>query len=360
VLATALLVTALGSYLAGVAVVGAAVGRSGPVVSAVAATAAVCAFAPLSVQVRRRVDQLFYGRRRQPYAVVAALGQRLSDAPTPEEGLQALVATLSEELRVPFVEVRAGSGEVLASRGTPERGDEPVAFELTHQANPVGRLRVGHRRGEPEIGAAEATLLGALARQVGAAVHAVGVVADLRRARERLVVARESERRRLQRDLHDGLGPRLTAVAEVRRLVYALGDPVLDSLGLVGAVRDQASRFPSAETDVEIEVRGEEMKDVPAAVEVAAFRIASEAMTNAIRHAHARRCLVTIANYGEVLRLSICDDGTGLPIGWKPGVGMRSMNDRAAEVGGAVAISAGSDGGVRVEASLPMRTAERP
>jgi signal transduction histidine kinase len=386
VLAAALLAAALGSYLAMVVVVGAAVGHAGPVVSAVAATVAVFAFAPLSVLIRSWVDRLFYGRRAQPYAVVAALGRRLSDAPGPEDGLQALVEALTDELRLPYAEVSATSGVVLVSRGAPERGDHPEVVALDHQGERVGTLRVGHRRGETVMAPAEAELLADLARQVGAAVHAVAVLEDLRRARERLVVAREDERRRLQRDLHDGLGPKLTAVAykidaarnrlpaephiaqallrdssgetrdavgDIRRLVYALGDPGLESLGLVAAIRDQASRFPATETGLTIDVTAVALEPLPAAVEVAAFRIAAEAINNTVRHAHARRCLVSMSLDGS-LHLTVSDDGDGLRAGWTPGVGIRSMTDRAAELGGTCSVVDLATGGTRVDVSLPV------
>jgi len=369
-----------------VGVVGLAVGTTGPIVSAVEATAAVFAFAPLSGMIRTRVNRLFYGRRDDPYELVSALGRRLSEAPDADEGVRRLVDTLAEELRLPFVEIRSDSGAVVAVRGEPESSDEPASLALRHQGVQVGSLRVGHRRGQSSMTDAEDTLLAEIARQAGAAVHSVVLVHDLRQARERLVVAREEERRRLQRDLHDGLGPQLTAltlkmdaarnrlrgdpdgaeallaetgvearhaVGDVRRLVYALGDPSLDSLGLVAALQDWAERFERSSDHLTVSVAAASpFGPLPAAVEVAAFRISTEAVNNAVRHGHAGDCQVRLDTDGA-LHLLIDDDGRGLRDGWAPGVGVRSMRERVAELGGTCTIEPAATG-TRVAVTLPL------
>lgn len=213
--------------------------------------------------------------------------------------------------------------------------------------------------------------------------------AELQRARERLVATREEERRRLRRDLHDGLGPALAgaalkveaaenllksdtaaasslledaraeiqdAVADVRRLVYALRPPALDELGLVGALREQAERLGVGE-HVRIDVNAPEHLDgLPAAVEVAAYRIALEAMTNAARHADARTCMVRISVNGA-LELEISDDGHGLPSDYRTGVGIASMHERADELGGTCDIERVDGQGTRVRARLPLGSA---
>ncbi len=210
--------------------------------------------------------------------------------------------------------------------------------------------------------------------------------AELQRARERLVAAREEERRRLRRDLHDGLGPALAgaalkveaaenllgsnppaasglladaraeiqeAVADVRRLVYALRPPALDELGLVGALREQGERLEVGE-HVRVTVEApQNLGALPAAVEVAAYRIALEAMTNAARHAEARACVVRIAVDGA-LELEIRDDGRGLPSDVRAGVGIASMRERAEELGGTCEVEHGGRRGTRVHARLPL------
>ena len=208
-------------------------------------------------------------------------------------------------------------------------------------------------------------------------------------ARERLVAAREEERRRLRRDLHDGLGPALAgaalkveaaenllqidaeaasrllgdaraeiqdAVADVRRLVYALRPPALDELGLVGALREQAERLEVGErVRVEVDAPGR-LDGLPAAVEVAAYRIALEAMTNVARHADAQACRVRISVNG-VLELEITDDGHGLPSDYRTGVGISSMRERAEELGGTCGIERLDGHGTRVRARLPLGSA---
>jgi signal transduction histidine kinase len=210
--------------------------------------------------------------------------------------------------------------------------------------------------------------------------------AEAQRARERLVAAREEERLRLRRDLHDGLGPALAgvalkveaaenllrsdseaaarllegarseiqrAVADVRRLVYALRPPALDELGLVGALREQAEKL-GVDDDPRVEVEApDDLNGLPAAVEVAAYRISLEAMMNAVRHADARNCVVRIAVNGD-LELEVLDDGRGLPDDHRAGVGIASMRERAEELGGTCAVEAIDGQGTRVRARLPL------
>jgi signal transduction histidine kinase len=209
---------------------------------------------------------------------------------------------------------------------------------------------------------------------------------DLVRAREHLISAREEERRRLRRDLHDGLGAAIAAVSvqlqaamhaldrdplrvqpllegaseavhdvleDVRELVYGLRPPALDAFGLLGAVREHATSLggPGAP---EFEVRPAELGELPAAVEVAALRIAQEAMTNVVRHAQASSCVVEMSCNG-MLTVSVRDDGVGFA-GQASGVGMLSMRERAGELGGTVSVSAVPGGGTEVVALLPAES----
>ncbi len=216
-------------------------------------------------------------------------------------------------------------------------------------------------------------------------------VALLTRSREKIVAAREDERRRLRRDLHDGLAPSLAAIglkldlvrgavrddpaaaqagidearqgvraviAEIRRMSRDLRPPSLDTLGLVGAVRQQAEALGGgAAGGPRIVVDADpNFPALPAAVEVAAYRIAVEAMMNAVRHAAATTCRVGLALVGNELSIEVGDDGRGYTPA-AAGVGLRAMRERAAEIGGDVTIGAGPDGGTQLSARLPVEVA---
>ncbi len=217
-------------------------------------------------------------------------------------------------------------------------------------------------------------------------------VAVLNASRRRLVIAREEERRRIRRDLHDGLGPLLaamtlkldltrdqvradpvaaegmldelkadtkTAVTEIRRLVRELRPPALDELGLVEAIRQRAGDFAvpdGSNGDDRLRIAVEAPRPLPplnAAVEVAAYRIAIEAMTNVVRHARARQCLVRLTATRE-LELEVLDDGIGLDPSLSAGVGLSSMRERTAELGGSCSIDRLPEGWTRVVARFPI------
>jgi signal transduction histidine kinase len=286
-----------------------------------------------------------------------------------------------------------GTAAVAPAASTGHPVDDPLVLPLVYQQQPVGRLVLAPRAPGEAFTAAERRLLDDLARQVGVAAHAVRLTADLQRSRQRLVTAREEERRRLRRDLHDGLGPALAgvamqlgaaqalvdrdpakvrtllgtlqdqlraAIADIRRLVYDLRPPALDELGLAGALREQATRFTTEQTasadgdhpTVRVEAP-ERLPGLPAAVEVAAYRIATEALTNVARHAHARACTLRLACNGG-LELEVRDDGCGLPDRPRAGVGLASMRERAAELGGTCTVEALAGGGTLVRARLPL------
>jgi signal transduction histidine kinase len=234
-------------------------------------------------------------------------------------------------------------------------------------------------------------LLERLAPQLAIALRVSTLNQALQGSRERLVNALEEERRRLRRDLHDGLGPVLTAaglradaarnllerdpmaaerqlvelreeltaaIGEVRRLVYGLRPPALDELGLVGALRDQANSLVNdsqAQGDgMRVDVLApDRLRPLPAAVEVAAFRIALEALTNAARHAQARNCVVALSVNGA-LQIDVRDDGAGLGATIKPGFGLTSMRERVAELGGTLDVTSVQGEGTHIIARLPL------
>ncbi len=362
-----------------------------------AAALAGALFEPLRARLQRAANRLLYGERDDPYAVVARLGQQLAAALPPDQLLPAVAQTVREALRLPYAAV-----ELAGAPGAQPLAQNLVCFPLVHQGEPVGRLLLAPRHGERDFGPADRRLLADLARQVGAAAHAVRLhadaqrlAADLQRSREQLVAAREEERRRLRRDLHDGLGPVLAAlalqadiardlidsdpqearallgeltaqaqgtVAEVRRLIYALRPPALDEFGLVGAIRAYAAGAALGGLPVALDAP-DPLPPLPAAVEVAAYRIAQEALSNVARHARAAGCVVRLRacaasgqgpGAGPVLVIDITDSGIGIDPQAPAGVGLSSMRERAHELGGDCLIGPADGGGTTVHATLPL------
>jgi signal transduction histidine kinase len=256
---------------------------------------------------------------------------------------------------------------------------------LVYQAETLGQMLVVPRGPGESFTPSERRLLEDIALQAGVAAHAVRLTADLQRSRERLVTAREEERRRLRRDLHDGLGPQLAsltltvaaarellrhdvdaadkllqelsahtqaAIADIRRVVYDLRPPALDDLGLVLALREQATNYSHAGLQITIDAP-EQLPPLPAAVEVATYRIIQEGLTNVVRHAQARSCAVRLA-LGDGLEVEVKDDGVGLPKGIRAGVGLTSMRERTAELGGTCQIDSTLGVGTCIRASLPL------
>jgi signal transduction histidine kinase len=265
-----------------------------------------------------------------------------------------------------------------------------MRLPLLYRGEEIGAFLLVPRPGEGGFSSADKHLLDGLARQAGVAAYTVRLTADLQRSRERLVTAREEERRRLRRDLHDGLGPALgslplkldvaddlmeedpaaarellrglkaqsqSAVADIRRLVYGLRPPALDDLGLVGAIRETTAQYGANGLRISVEApESGSLPPLPAAVEVAAYRIVQEALTNVSRHAEAHTCVVRLVldEAGGVLRFEVSDDGRGLPAGYRPRVGLHSMRERAEELGGSCLVETLPENGTRVRASLPV------
>jgi signal transduction histidine kinase len=388
----------IGLYVLIVGGLGGLLNAQGSLPFSLAATGLVAViFQPLRMRLQRGVNRLMYGDRDEPYQVISRIGQQLERTHAPGAALPAVAEAVAHALKLPYVaiELRRDDG-FLAVAVAGARSGDPLRLPLLYQGETVGQLLIGRRAGEADFSAADRRLLDDLARQAGAAVHAAQLTLALQRSREGLVTAREEERRRLRRDLHDSLGPALAAqtlkvgvaravlrgdpdtaerllteleadiessLGNVRRLVYALRPPSLDELGLTGAIREQASVYSSRGSDkdsppLHISVDApEELPSLPAAVEVAAYRIVQEAMTNVIRHAHARSCVVRIRLNGA-LELSITDDGIGLPEERRVGVGLSSIRERASELGGICVIERAPRGGTSVTASLPLHPEE--
>jgi signal transduction histidine kinase len=375
--------------LAVFAVAGTAIGERDAALAAVAVVAVL--YAPLRARLWSAVRRWLRGGREDRYGVVSALAERLEGSGTAEEQLLAVARTVAEAFRSPYVLVeveQAGGGTLAVRHGEPDAaGAGLVVLPVAYRGQPVGRLVLAGGAGLSRLSERDQRLLGDVVRQAAAAARATALSEQLQRSRGEIVAGREEERRRLRRDLHDGLGPSLAAVtlrietarnlartsadaadrmleqatedvaavlADVRRLVHDLRPPALDELGLAGAVEQLAARFRGP--GLSVEVSAADLGVLPAAAEVAAYRIVSEALANVVRHAEASSCRVGLARSASGLEVSVRDDGRGIPAGAPAGVGLASLRERAAELGGTCSVTCPPEGGTLVTAVLPLAT----
>jgi signal transduction histidine kinase len=352
----------------------------------VAAIVALLAY-PIRTRTHHLLNRWLFGSRDDPDEILSRLGLHLELALAPADLLREVTRSVRDLLRLPHVAVAMSNGaelEIVAESGTP--GPEQAAIPLVYQHDRIGELRVTPRSPGEGFSSADRAVLESIARQTAMAAYAARVTGDLQRARERLVTTREEERRRLRRDLHDGLGAHLaaltiqagsirrtvrsdpdraerdldaiqselrTAIGDVRRLVHGLRPPALDEFGLVPALRTRLLGFEGATgiEQVRLELIGED-RPLPDAMEVAIYRIVEESLINASRHGRARLVTITLDHRGPIL-LTIVDDGLGLPDQMEPGIGIHSMRERAEELGGSFLIAPAGEAGVRIEAIFP-------
>jgi signal transduction histidine kinase len=346
---------------------------------------AVTIYGPVRMRITALVHRLLVGRRGDRYSVVTELAAQLEESEDVRDQLPALATAVATAFKLDFVRVEVfgvGGGAVTATYGDRPRDVREVP--ITYGEEEVGRLELPARGVRSMLSKRDQALLFDIVRQAAMAVRSARLAADLQLSREQLVLAREEDRRRIRRDLHDGLGPVLggvamrldaagnaldrdpettrrlvaqsrqdvtDALADVRRLVQGLRPPALDDLGLLAALDQQAERLSSA--DLAVDVAAEDLGPLSAAVEVAAYRIASEALTNAARHARAQRASVRLVGNGHALLVEVADDGAGIGPDVVAGVGLRSIRERAAELGGRTEITCPDGGGTRVRAWLP-------
>jgi signal transduction histidine kinase len=433
----ALTASVVGIYVLVVGYLGALFRTGGNLLISLVATGLVAVlFAPLRDRLQRGVNRLTYGERDEPYKVLSRLGRRLEGTLAPEAVLPTIVENIARTLRLPHVAIWLAEGEAL--RLGAAHGDAParttvwdtgaveslrrapdglhpaelapsgeygavldecgvaLVLPLTHRGELVGALCMAPRSPGETFSPADRQLLRDLATQAGAAAHAVRLTValrssleELRQSRKRLVAAQEEERRRIQRDLHDGLGPVLASMrlrleacldaaqetkdpltsdlerlyelvgqttAEIRRLVYNLRPPVLDQLGLVSAVKQHCERF-GRETGIEVGFEAEENLSIPAAAEAALLRVMQEALLNVGKHAHASRVEVRLGRRDGWLVLEVRDEGVGFEANGRidrKGTGIGSMRERVELLGGTLRLTGRPGIGTEVEACIPL------
>lgn len=376
----------LAAYLAVVAAAHTLLGASGGVVVPLLGTAVVAvAFAPVRHIVQRAVARLLFGDRGDPQAALTQLGERLEVAGASGTPLQDSAETVAVTLRLPAVVVSDAEGRPVSSFG-PRVDATRATVPLRAGGRLEGTLAVASRSPGEELSRSDLAVLDELARPLALALAASRLGREVQASRERLAIAREDERRRLRRELHDGLGPGLAAigvqldlaaaappersaaaigrarrlteelVGEVRRVVHDLRPAALDELGLLGAVEDLAlaAGGPSATTPVVVVAPRHPLPGLSAATEVAAYRIVQEAVANALRHAGATSVRVRLEADDALLRVAVEDDGRGVPADAIEGVGSGSMRDRAGELGGVLRREDVPAGGTIVTAELPL------
>ncbi len=348
-------------------------------------------FHPMRELVQRRVNRVLFGDRDEPYAAISRLGQRLENTLAIDSILPTIARTVQEALKLPYAAITVvNSVDQFLSVESGMPVANPLRIPLLYQQEHVGEILLGPRTPGESFGPADRRLLDDLARQAGIAVHAVRLTNELQQARERLVEAREEERRRLHRDLHDGLGSQLAAlnlqlgampalidsdpaaardeisevraqvrfaITSIRALVHGLRPPAIDELGLVVALRERIRQFNSEGFVVKVDLPTQ-VPELPAAVEVAIYRVTEEALANVARHSQAGWCFVRLSIGDSNVLLHVEDDGVGIGARSRPGVGLRSMRERAEELGGDFSLANRSGGGTVVEARFTLDRTE--
>jgi signal transduction histidine kinase len=358
----------IGIYVVVIGVLSALFQTSGNLLVSLIATGIVAMlFQPLKQFLQNRITRLLFGDRNNPFQVILKLSERLESSAAPGTLLPGIAETIAQVLKLRYVSIALTDGDHFKTDGVfgqPADGGRITTLPLMYGQETVGQMVIGQGADDRALDAAERQLLDNIAQQTGIAAHAVQLSQALQQSRQQIITAREEERRRLRRDLHDGLGPSLAAhtikvgtaklllesnpqtaaailsdletgladsLTDIRRLVYNLRPPALDQLGLVGALRDFIGQC-NGKTNITLNVT-EPIPPLPAAVEVAAYRIVQEAVTNVLRHANAAQCDVNI-HLGTDLLISIQDNGVGISPDAKHGIGLKSMQERAEELEG--------------------------
>ena len=363
-----------------------------PILSLIATGVVAVSFHTIRDRIQQTINRLIFGHRDEPHIVFQHLSRKLEPVVMADEILPTIARTIAEALRLPYVEIAyelEGSFSIAASYPSETQSRPSVGMltlPLVHRSESIGQLRLAPRSQGESFSPSEKNLLQTIAHQVSIAAYNVRLTSDLQSAREKLVTTREEERRRIRRDLHDGLGPMLasmsfrldaihdlidqngesaktatletkaqvqTSLAEIRRIAYGLRPPALDELGLVGALQEHFTLLEST-GGLNISFSAPTLPPLAAATEVAIYRIVMEAITNVHRHSGATESQVSLRTDKDVC-LEVLDNGRGLSAKHHSGVGLSAMNERASELGGQCIIENRAGGGTRVFAMLPYR-----
>lgn len=375
----ALTVAVLGVYLLLAAAAGSQL-KDQPAAGVLTAAIVAVGLTPLRDRLQTGVDRLIYGERDDPMRAVLRMADDVAMSADPDELLPTVLATVMRAVRAPGAVIEGTDGRPVAVCGVPALSDE---LPLLIGGTVVGVLKVSRRSPSEPYGERDRLLLTALAQQVAIVVRAQELAEALEAERDRVLNATAAERSRLRRDLHDGLGPSLsglglgleavqsalthddpataatllqrlheetgTAVTEVRRILDDLRPNVLDDVGLIPALRRQAE---AASNEVQVAMELGAVDGLSSELETVVYRIAQEALNNAVRHASAERITLRLATSDGRIALEVADDGAGFAGPRAGGLGLGSMKHRANAVGGTLTITSGSSG-TTVRADLP-------
>jgi signal transduction histidine kinase len=366
-------------------------------VSLIATGSMALLFQPVRQWLQRRVNRWLYGEGDEPYTVLRRLGQTLKNTRSPEDVLPNITETIARSLKLPYAAIalihddHSRLAAEYLSRHQWEKGDahtDLLRLPLRYQSETIGELRLAPRSGQMRFSETEEALLRAIAHETGLVAYSLNLNHELQHARQSLVQSREAERLRLRRDLHDGLSPTLANLAlqmetardlvsrdpalaqemltemagrtravftDLRAVVHNLRPPELDELGLVAAIQHLARQAGRTGLQVTPNLPAS-LPPLSPAVEVAAYRIAQEALSNVQRHSDAKQCYVRLSVEDNCLRLHICDDGQGLSAEHPAGVGLRSMRQRAEELSGEFQAGPLAEDGTSIQVRLPLKT----
>jgi signal transduction histidine kinase len=375
--------------------VGALVGSfSTPALSFVAAALVAIGFQPALARARRFADRVVYGKRSTPYEVLAAFGERLGETYAADDVLPRMARVLGEGVGATRARVWLRVGEELRpvatwpQDATPQGEDDHTA-EIRHSGELLGALSVAMPASDP-MDPAKERLVGDLAGQAGLVLRNVRLTEelrarldDLRAAQKRLVAAQDDERRRLERNIHDGAQQQLVALTvklrladgllerspeqahglldqlqtetnqaleDLRDLARGIYPPLLADKGLAAALQAQARKAA-----VPVEVRADGIARYPQEAEAATYFSCLEALQNVAKYARATHATITLSDGDGRLRFEVADDGTGFdPARTGYGTGLQGIADRLAALDGTLAVTSAAGAGTTVSGTIPV------
>lgn len=372
-------------------------------------------FGPLKIRLQILVNRYMKGKHDDPYSILVGLGNRLIEPIAPEEMLRVVTETVRDAMRLPYVGIWIGvNGREKEAVSTGTVKYDMHSFPILLGGEALGTLILSSRSPDEAFTAEDRKLIEVMIRQAAPIVRNVTMTlgmkllaVDVQESREKLVLAREEERRQIRRNLHDELAPRLlslsfnvaaaqqhmaknpatanelldelrgtirSTVDDIRTMVHDMRPPALDEFGLIGSLQARIHEIARAQEQLastlghsdSLSIRllaPSDLPPLPAAVEVAAYRIVTESLVNIVRHAGASACVIRVEVTGaDELLIEVTDNGAGLPdrlkSSEKGGIGLTSIRERAAELSGSCFIERLREGGTRIKAILPLSRKE--